>query len=56
MADLVFGIGGDNSELKSAKDESLQIIEQWVQSVTSRFESISGLEIPTGVDDLPRGV
>ena len=67
--DLIFNIGGNNDPLKRSKDESLQIIDQWVSEAQAKFDGLEfqnpftdgglpfdfseSIEIPLEFDDGP---
>ena len=40
MSDVIFGIGGDNTELKRSNDEAAQLIDSWVQRTRDAIDSI----------------
>ena len=42
MSDVIFGIGGDNSELERSNAEALRIIERWVADAQAVVENLQG--------------
>ena len=45
MSDIVFGIGGDNTELKRSTTEADRIIDEWVQRVEDKVDDVGSVEI-----------
>ena len=52
--DIIFGIGGDNTDLKRSNDEAQQLIDDWINEVQNKVADIPPVTLQLDTDGLRR--